>query len=57
MLYAHASIDSVFKSVSLAASDHFEPRQRGAARQPGTKVDVIADHGRRWVRVNTYVYV
>lgn len=53
MLRASPSIDSIFKSMPLAAKDHFEQRHRGTPRPPGVKVDVIAEHGRRWIRVNT----
>ena len=29
--------------------------RRGSRKPPGVKVDVVADGGRRWIRVNTYV--
>ena len=32
------------------------PRKRGLPKEAGVKVDVVADGGRRWIRVNTYVY-
>lgn len=28
-------------------------RKRGSQKPPGVKVDVVADNGRRWIRVNT----
>ncbi|KAF8892935.1 glycosyl hydrolase family 61-domain-containing protein [Infundibulicybe gibba] len=38
---------SVFKSVH-------DPREKvGQNKLPGTKVDVVADNGRRWIRINT----
>jgi hypothetical protein len=41
-----------------AASDKGK-KQKGAAQQPlnqpGVKVDVVADNGRSWIRVNTCV--
>ena len=29
--------------------------RRGSRKPPGVKVDVVADGGKRWIRVNTYV--
>ncbi|KAK0214288.1 hypothetical protein EDD85DRAFT_924506 [Armillaria nabsnona] len=31
----------------------FQTRKAGGQKPSGTKVDVVADHGRRWIRVNT----
>lgn len=30
-------------------------RRRGHPKEDGVKVDVVADGGRKWIRVNTYV--
>ncbi|KAH9947792.1 hypothetical protein B0H21DRAFT_852125 [Amylocystis lapponica] len=30
-----------------------QPHRRGPQKPPGVKVDIVADHGRRWIRVNT----
>ena len=32
-----------------------KPRTRGSRKSPGVKVDVVAENGHRWIRVNTYV--
>lgn len=32
------------------------PRKRGLPKEAGVKVDVVADGGRQWIRVNTCVH-
>ncbi|KAF8802371.1 hypothetical protein BYT27DRAFT_7226460 [Phlegmacium glaucopus] len=52
VLCAPAPIVSVFKTflINTSASDTDGSRNQ---RPPGAKVDVVADNGRRWIRVNT----
>ncbi|KAG5639725.1 hypothetical protein H0H81_000005 [Sphagnurus paluster] len=52
VLCAPAPVDSVFKSIPLAGPP-VDTRQRDAQRPPAVKVDVVADNGKRWIRVNT----
>ncbi|GLB39845.1 putative protein of unknown function (DUF1308) [Lyophyllum shimeji] len=52
VLCAPRPVDAVFKSVPLAGPSA-DPRQRGTQRPPAVKVDVVADNGKRWIRVNT----
>ncbi len=53
---APARVVSVFKSFSSTLpSSTPAPRKAGGQKPSGTKVDVVADHGRRWIRVNTSV--
>lgn len=48
---------SIFKSFSAtpppSAPVARETRKAGGQKPSGTKVDVVADHGRSWIRVNT----
>ncbi|TFK31941.1 hypothetical protein BDQ12DRAFT_639392 [Crucibulum laeve] len=54
VLCAAQPIVSVFKMFQFnPSSEPVGPRKRGAPRPPGTKVDVVAVNGRRWIRVNT----
>ncbi|KAF7347282.1 hypothetical protein MVEN_01483300 [Mycena venus] len=47
-------IVSVFKFLQLNPSEGADRRnQKGGRRPPSTKVDVVADNGRRWIRINT----
>ncbi|KAG6860710.1 hypothetical protein C0995_008295 [Termitomyces sp. Mi166 len=52
VLCACAPVDAVFKSFPLFGPS-VDTRQRGVQRPPATKVDVVADNGKRWIRVNT----
>ncbi|KAJ7045102.1 hypothetical protein C8F04DRAFT_1206760 [Mycena alexandri] len=53
-LIEHASsVVSVFKFLQLNPSDGADRRERKGRRPPSTKVDVVADNGRRWIRINT----
>ncbi|KAG6808672.1 hypothetical protein H0H92_003283 [Tricholoma furcatifolium] len=52
LLYAPAPVDAVFKPFLLCGPP-VDPRQRKAQRPPAVKVDIVADNGRRWIRVNT----
>ncbi len=49
----------VFFSSNDSAANDKGKKQKGAAQQPpnqpGVKVDVVADNGRSWIRVNTCV--
>ncbi|KAJ7508446.1 hypothetical protein B0H11DRAFT_2304424 [Mycena galericulata] len=53
ILCAPPSIVSVFKFLQLNPSDGADRRERKGRRPPSTKVDVVADNGRRWIRINT----
>ncbi|KAF9467151.1 hypothetical protein BDZ94DRAFT_1186166 [Collybia nuda] len=54
ILCGPSPIESVFKSMPLSPADPLaESRQRGGQRPPAAKVDVVANHGKRWIRVNT----
>ncbi|KAK0484532.1 hypothetical protein IW261DRAFT_1667877 [Armillaria novae-zelandiae] len=57
VLCAPARILSVFKSFSSTPPPSTpvprETRKVGSQKPSGTKVDVVADHGRCWIRVNT----
>lgn len=33
------------------------PRRRGQPKEDGVKVDVVADGGKSWIRVNTSVHL
>ncbi|KAJ7148024.1 hypothetical protein C8R46DRAFT_540646 [Mycena filopes] len=48
-----ASVVSVFKFLQLNPSLGADRRERKGQRPPSTKVDVVADNGRRWIRINT----
>ncbi|KAK0447048.1 hypothetical protein EV421DRAFT_1706798 [Armillaria borealis] len=52
VLCAPARVVSVFKSFSSTPVPR-ETRKAGGQKPSGTKVDVVADHGRCWIRVNT----
>ncbi|RDB23624.1 hypothetical protein Hypma_009502 [Hypsizygus marmoreus] len=52
VLCAPPPVDAVFKSMPLTGPSA-DQRQRGAQRPPAVKVDVVADNGKRWIRVNT----
>ncbi|KAG6907046.1 hypothetical protein DXG01_010817 [Tephrocybe rancida] len=52
LLCVDAPVDAVFKSFPLSGPS-VDNRQRGAQRPPAVKVDVVADNGKRWIRVNT----
>ncbi|KAF8062266.1 hypothetical protein FPV67DRAFT_1422151 [Lyophyllum atratum] len=52
VLCAPPQVEAVFKSMPLAGPSA-DPRQRGAQRAPAVKVDVVAENGKRWIRVNT----
>ncbi|KAF5384325.1 hypothetical protein D9615_003311 [Tricholomella constricta] len=52
VLCAPAQVDSIFKSIPISGPS-VDPRQRGTKRPPAVKVDVVADNGKRWIRVNT----
>ncbi|KAG5644668.1 hypothetical protein DXG03_007967 [Asterophora parasitica] len=52
VLCAPAPVDSVFKSIPLAGPV-VDPRQRGTQRPPAVKVDVVANNGKYWIRINT----
>ncbi|KAG5725178.1 hypothetical protein E4T56_gene10197 [Termitomyces sp. T112] len=52
VLCAPLPVNAVFKSFPLSGPSA-DTRQRGAQRSPATKVDVVADNGKRWIRVNT----
>ncbi|KAF9011872.1 hypothetical protein BDQ17DRAFT_1396918 [Cyathus striatus] len=49
VLCAPPPVTSVFKTFTFTP----EPRKRGTPRAPGAKVDVVAENGRQWIRVNT----
>ncbi|KAJ7678429.1 hypothetical protein B0H14DRAFT_972434 [Mycena olivaceomarginata] len=56
VLCGPVSIVSILKSFPLAPTDHpsnRSQRQRPAQKINSVKVDVVADSGRRWIRVNT----
>ncbi|KAJ7762290.1 hypothetical protein DFH07DRAFT_813786 [Mycena maculata] len=53
ILCAPPSIVSVFKFVQLNPSNGADRRERKGRRPPSTKIDVVADNGRRWIRINT----
>ncbi|KAJ6505927.1 hypothetical protein DFH09DRAFT_943585 [Mycena vulgaris] len=53
ILCAPPSLVSVFKFLQLNPSDGLDRRERKGRRPPSTKVDVVADNGRRWIRINT----
>ncbi|KAF8204190.1 hypothetical protein K438DRAFT_1428468, partial [Mycena galopus ATCC 62051] len=54
ILAAPPPIVSVFKFLQLNPSEGTDRRsQKGARRPPSTKVDVVAENGRRWIRINT----
>ncbi|KAJ7917142.1 hypothetical protein B0H13DRAFT_340825 [Mycena leptocephala] len=54
LLCAAPPIVSVFKFLQLNPSDGADRgRERKGRRPPSTKVDVVADNGRRWIRINT----
>ncbi|KAJ7083409.1 hypothetical protein B0H15DRAFT_425746 [Mycena belliarum] len=53
ILCAPPSLVSVFKFLHLNPSDGQDRRERKGRRAPSTKVDVVADGGRRWIRINT----
>ncbi|KAF9530536.1 hypothetical protein CPB83DRAFT_850497 [Crepidotus variabilis] len=60
VLCAPPPLVSVFKTFLLNPSDQPQekPKLKGKEKQkeknpPGAKVDIIADNGRRWIRVNT----
>ncbi|KAJ7605050.1 hypothetical protein DFH06DRAFT_271747 [Mycena polygramma] len=53
ILLAAPPIVSVFKFLQLTPSDGPDRRERKGRRPPSTKVDVVADNGRRWIRINT----
>ncbi|KAJ6604966.1 hypothetical protein B0H10DRAFT_1821281 [Mycena sp. CBHHK59/15] len=53
ILCAPRSIVSVFKFIQLNPCEGTDRRERKARRPPSTKVDVVADNGRRWIRINT----
>ncbi|KAG6852306.1 hypothetical protein C0991_001073 [Blastosporella zonata] len=52
LLCAKAPAHAVFKMFPLAGPTA-DPRHRGAHRPPTVKVDVVADNGKQWIRVNT----
>ncbi|KAJ7608766.1 hypothetical protein FB45DRAFT_982519 [Roridomyces roridus] len=53
ILCAPPAIVSVFKFWSLEPTDGSDRRERKGQRAPSTKVDVVAENGRRWIRINT----
>ncbi|KAJ7686846.1 hypothetical protein B0H17DRAFT_1160548 [Mycena rosella] len=53
ILCAPPSLVSVFKFLQLNPADNLDRRERKGRRPPSTKVDVVADNGRRWIRINT----
>ncbi|KAK0219684.1 hypothetical protein EDD85DRAFT_960873 [Armillaria nabsnona] len=57
VICAPARVVLVFKSFSSTPPPSTpvsrETRKAGGQKPSGTKVDVVADHGRRWIRVNT----
>ncbi|KIY49854.1 hypothetical protein FISHEDRAFT_72481 [Fistulina hepatica ATCC 64428] len=56
ILCAPPPIVAIFKSIPLLAPkrpSNGEKRRREDRKPPGTKVDVIADNGCAWIRVNT----
>lgn len=57
MLCAPGRVVSVFKSFSSTPPPSTpvsrETKKAGGQKPSGIKVDVVADHGRRWIRVNT----
>ncbi|KAG6857374.1 hypothetical protein H0H87_004735 [Tephrocybe sp. NHM501043] len=53
LLCAPAPVDAVFKMFPLTGPSTADSRQRGAQRPPAAKVDIVADNGKRWIRVNT----
>ncbi|KAJ7492019.1 hypothetical protein FB451DRAFT_1122639 [Mycena latifolia] len=53
ILCAPPSLVSVFKFLQLNPTNGQDRRERKGRRPPSTKVDVVADSGRRWIRINT----
>ncbi|KAJ7292680.1 hypothetical protein C8J57DRAFT_1490176 [Mycena rebaudengoi] len=53
ILCAPPSIVSVFKFLPLSPANGTDRRERKAQRVPTAKLDVVADSGRRWIRINT----
>ncbi|KAK7063653.1 hypothetical protein R3P38DRAFT_2756529 [Favolaschia claudopus] len=53
ILSAPPPVVSVFKFLQLNGPATDRRHQKGAKRPPSTKVDVVADNGRRWIRINT----
>ena len=45
------AVDKVFKLKATEKQRH--GAAKGANRDVGTKVDVVAENGRKWIRVNT----
>ncbi|KAF8884227.1 hypothetical protein CPB84DRAFT_1850760 [Gymnopilus junonius] len=58
LVFAPPLVVSVFKTFSVNASastssDKGKGRNEQQRQPPGVKVDIVADNGRRWIRVNT----
>ncbi|KAJ3904627.1 hypothetical protein F5879DRAFT_954119 [Lentinula edodes] len=53
VLCARAPVICVFKSFFVTAEDAGNNKPNQAPRTQGTKVDVVADCGRQWIRINT----
>ncbi|KAI0372466.1 hypothetical protein BV20DRAFT_991363 [Pilatotrama ljubarskyi] len=52
VLYAPPPIVTIWRTFSETPQPTSIPR-RGSRKPPGVKVDVVADGGKRWIRVNT----
>ncbi|KAH7881658.1 uncharacterized protein C8R40DRAFT_1031760 [Lentinula edodes] len=53
VLCARAPVICVFKSFFVTAEDAGNNKPNQGPRTQGTKVDVVADCGRQWIRINT----
>ncbi|KAJ2987244.1 hypothetical protein NUW54_g9483 [Trametes sanguinea] len=53
VLHAPPPIVTIWRTFPDASQPPSIPR-RGSRKPPGVKVDVVADGGKRWIRVNTY---
>ena len=58
VLCAPPPLAAIFKSAPIAPRKGKEARGGGDEKKAGAaKIDIVAEGGRRWIRVNTYVAV
>ncbi|KAI0340433.1 hypothetical protein BDW22DRAFT_1431027 [Trametopsis cervina] len=53
VLHAKQPVIGIWNTYSESGSSLHPRRRRGAPKEAGVKVDVVADGGRQWIRVNT----
>lgn len=53
MVLAPPPVTAIWSTYLESGKPRPVPRRRGTPKMIGVKVDVVADEGKRWIRVNT----